>query len=120
MIIILTQCIKYLQATSQPTSPVVALQKKREELSIFRKSTKVLNLQSVSKSALQLSQREEEETGKVYNGLGGLSRCDDFNFSNRDKFKNLTKKKHLSASAGSAAKKIKADPTNLKLHQFFS
>lgn len=67
-----------------------------------------------------MAHQAEEETGKVYNGLGGLSRCDDFNFSNKTKFKNLAaKKKSLSATAGSAAKKLKADPNNLKLDSFF-
>lgn len=94
----------------------MAIRKRKEELkvSIFQKPHRV-----PLSETLKLSQKEQRSEN-VYNGLGGHSRSDDFIFPKHDKFKKLTKKKNLSASAASSVvKKLKPDPSNLKLDSFF-
>ncbi|XP_046661570.1 E3 ubiquitin-protein ligase TRAIP [Homalodisca vitripennis] len=98
-----------------PPSPGLAFRRRKDDLkiSIFQKP-RVLSTESV-----KLSQKEDSSEN-VYNGLGGHSRSDEFTFPKHDKFKKLTKKKNLSASAASVAKKLKPDPSNLKLDSFFT
>lgn len=82
-------------------------------MSIFQKPNRTLDTDAIKRSRDRVPET-------VYNGLGGHSKSADFVFPKFDKFKKLTKKKNLSASAGSGAKKLKPDSNNLKLDAFFS
>lgn len=107
---------KVSKKSYSPPSPGLAIRKRKEELkvSIFQKPHRVPFADTLKHS------QKEQLTENVYNGLGGHSRSDDFIFPKHDKFKKLTKKKNLSASAASSAmKKLKPDPSNLKLDSFF-
>lgn len=82
-------------------------------MSIFQKPNRVLSTET-----LRFTQQQGKNTDTVYDGLGGHAKGDEFVFPKLDKFKKLTKKKNLSASAASVAKKLKPDPSNLKLDAF--
>lgn len=82
-------------------------------MSIFQKPNRVLSTET-----LRFTQQQGKNTDTVYDGLGGHAKGDEFVFPKLDKFKKLTKKKNLSASAASVAKKHKPDPSNLKLDAF--
>lgn len=94
-----------------------------KKINLFKKPVRSLNVGMAIAGSSSSSSGSGFSAG-VYNGFGGHSKEDDFSFRYREtiqteKFRKLTKKKHLSASAVSFSKKMK--PTTLRtLDSFMS